>query len=165
MRGVAFRVVFVCMGNICRSPTAEVVFRAMVADAGLDGEVEIGSAGTGGWHVGNGADERALATLRDRGYDGSAHRARQFERDWFDRYDLVVAMDKDNERALRRLAAGVPGAAEKVRLLRSYGGAAVGDLDVPDPYYGGADGFAHVLDLVEEACAALLDEVRRNVPA
>ncbi|HVF06621.1 MAG TPA: low molecular weight protein-tyrosine-phosphatase [Frankiaceae bacterium] len=167
---MTFRVVFVCMGNICRSPTAEVVFRKLVTDAGLADRVEIASAGTGGWHVGNGADRRSLAALRERGYDGSGHRARQFERDWFDRYDLVVAMDRENERDLRRLAAGLPGAAEKIRLLRSYDGTPAGDagvaeLDVPDPYYGEGDGFARVLDMVESACAALLAEVRRNVAA
>jgi protein-tyrosine phosphatase len=172
---MAFRVCFVCMGNICRSPMAEAVFRRLVNDAGLDGRVEVASAGTGDWHVGHGADRRAVAALHGRGYDGSAHRARQFGPDWFARYDLVVALDRDNERALRRLAtgtagsstgaAGAAGAAGKVRLLRSYGGAAVGDLDVPDPYYGGPEGFEHVLDLVEEACQALLDEVRRAVPA
>jgi protein-tyrosine phosphatase len=145
------RVCFVCMGNICRSPMAEAVMRRLASEAGV--EVEIASAGTGGWHVGNAADERAVAALRDRGYDGSAHRARQFAREWFGEYDLVVALDRDNERALRELARGVPGAEAKIRLL-------LGDADVPDPYYGGADGFEHVLDLVEEACAGLLDELR-----
>ena len=163
---MAFRVCFVCMGNICRSPMAEVVFRRLVEEAGLDHEIEIASAGTGGWHAGDGADRRALTALRGRGYDGSAHRAQQFVEDWFDRYDLVVALDRDNERALRRLAAGIDGAEEKIRLLRSYGAAdPAGDLDVPDPYYGGAEGFEHVLDLVELSCRALLDEVRRTVAA
>lgn len=153
-----FRVVFVCMGNICRSPMAEAVFRHLVAEAGLDGEVEIASAGTGGWHAGQGADRRAVAALRGRGYDGSAHRAQQFVRDWFDRYDLVVALDRDNERSLRSLARGVPGADERIRLLRN-------DDEVPDPYYGDASHFEEVLDLVEEACAALLDEVRGRLVA
>ena len=162
---MAFRVCFVCMGNICRSPMAEVVFRHLVAEAGLADRVDIASAGTGGWHAGDPADRRALAALRARGYDGAAHRAQQFERDWFGRYDLVVALDRDNERHLRALAADIPGGTGKIRLLRSYGGEPVGDLDVPDPYYGGADGFDHVLDLVEQACAALLAEVRRNVAA
>jgi protein-tyrosine phosphatase len=145
------RVCFVCTGNICRSPMAETVFRRLARDAGV--EVEVASAGTGGWHVGNGADDRALAALRGRGYDGSAHRARQFAAEWFDRYDLVVALDREHERDLRALARDVPGAGAKVRLL-------LGDADVPDPYFGGADGFEHVLDLVEEACERLLDEVR-----
>ncbi len=158
MPPVAVRVCFVCLGNICRSPMAEVVFRRLVADAGLDDGVEVASAGTGGWHVGNGADRRAVAALAGRGYDGSAHRARQFGRDWFDRFDLVVALDRDNERALRSLASGVAGAAAKIRLLRSYGDADGGD--VPDPYHGDHDGFEHVLDLVEESCRGLLAEVR-----
>ena len=145
------RVCFVCMGNICRSPMAEAVFRRLAEEAGVD--VEIASAGTGGWHAGDGADERAVAALRGRGYDGSAHRARQFAREWFGSYDLVLALDRENERHLRELARGVPGADAKVRLL-------LGDADVPDPYYGGADGFEHVLDLVEDACRRLLDEVR-----
>ena len=145
------RVCFVCMGNICRSPMAEAVFRHVAVEAGVD--VEVASAGTGGWHVGDGADRRALAALRGRGYDGSTHRARQFARDWFDSYDLVIALDRENERSLRALARDVPGADAKVRLL-------LGDADVPDPYYGGDDGFEHVLDLVEEACERLLAEVR-----
>ena len=145
------RVCFVCLGNICRSPMAEVVFRRLAEESHAD--VEVASAGTGHWHIGKGADDRAVATLRDRGYDGSAHRARQFAREWFDRYDLVVALDRDNERSLRALARDVPGADPKIRLL-------LGDADVPDPYYGGDDGFEHVLDLVEEACERLLAEVR-----
>jgi protein-tyrosine phosphatase len=152
MLGMAFRVCFVCMGNICRSPMAEVVFRRLAEEEGLD--VEVASAGTGGWHAGQGADRRALAALRGRGYDGSAHRARQFAQEWFDTYDLVVALDRDNERALRRLASGVPGAAEKVRLL-------LDEAEVPDPYYGGAEGFEEVLDLVESGARDLLAEIRR----
>ncbi|HEX8001095.1 MAG TPA: low molecular weight protein-tyrosine-phosphatase [Mycobacteriales bacterium] len=146
------RVCFVCLGNICRSPMAEAVLRRLASEAGLD--VEVASAGTGGWHVGGGADARALAALRGRGYDGAAHRARQFARDWFDRYDLVLALDRENEAHLRELARGVPGADAKVRLL-------LGDRDVPDPYHGGADRFDHVLDLVEEACRDLLAELAR----
>ncbi len=158
-RVTGMRICFVCMGNICRSPMAEVVFRRLLEDAGLDDEIEVASAGTGAWHAGRQADRRALDTLRAKGYDGSAHRARQFERSWFDDYDLVVALDADNERDLRRLAPS-PEAAAKVRLLRSYDGTAVGDLDVPDPYYGGPEGFEHVLALVESACRALLADVR-----
>jgi len=145
------RVCFVCMGNICRSPMAEVVFRALVAEAGLSDAVSTASAGTGGWHAGDGADRRAVSALRARGYDGSAHRARQFTRGDFAAYDLVVALDRDNERHLRSLA-GSPEDAAKIRLL-------LADDDVPDPYYGGADGFEHVLDLVENACRELLAEV------
>jgi protein-tyrosine phosphatase len=159
-----YRIVFVCLGNICRSPMAEVVFRSLLDDAGLGDRVEVSSAGTGEWHVGEGADRRAARALNVRGYDASAHRARQFAPGWFDEHELVVALDSSNLATLRRLAPS-PAAAEKVRLLRSYDAEAVrrGDLDVPDPYFGDPDGFAHVLDLVERACRGLLEGVRREV--
>jgi protein-tyrosine phosphatase len=160
---VPYRVCFVCSGNICRSPTAEAVFRRLVTDAGLAGEVEVDSAGLGDWHVGEGADSRSAAALRARGYPAWEHRARQFTRADFAERDLVVALDGGHERDLRVLA---PTGADrdKVRLLRSYDHAAgTGELDVPDPYYGGPDGFEHVLDLVEEACRGLLAEVRTQL--
>ncbi|SDK81116.1 low molecular weight protein-tyrosine-phosphatase [Streptomyces indicus] len=153
-----FRVCFVCTGNICRSPMAEHVFRAFVAEAGLDGTVEVDSAGTGGWHEGDGADPRTVAVLEENGY-GSEHTARQFRADWFGRLDLVIALDETHLRALRRLAP-TPADAEKVRLLRSYDPDAQGDLDVPDPYYGGRDGFDECLTLVEAACPGLLTAVQ-----
>jgi protein-tyrosine phosphatase len=150
------------MGNICRSPTAEVVMRSMVADAGLADRVVVDSAGTGGWHVGDGADERALATLRAHGYDGEDHVARQFDPSWFDDHDLVVLMDAENMRALRRMAPA--GSAAKLVMLRAFDPqSSPDDLDVPDPYYGGPGGFDHVLALVEAGCAGLLDEVRSRV--
>lgn len=158
-----YRVCFVCSGNICRSPTAEAVFRRLVADAGLDGQVEVDSAGLGDWHVGEGADSRSAAALRARGYPAWEHRARQFTRADFAERDLVVALDGGHERDLRDLAPTEEDR-DKVRLLRSYDSAAgSGELDVPDPYYGGADGFERVLDLVEEACQGLLDEVRARM--
>ncbi|MCZ9340716.1 low molecular weight phosphotyrosine protein phosphatase, partial [Streptomyces sp. TRM76130] len=137
---MTFRVCFVCTGNICRSPMAEAVFRARVADAGLDGLVEVDSAGTGGWHEGEGADPRTMDVLTAGGY-ALDHTARQFHASWFSRLDLVVALDSGHLRALRRLAPTGRDAA-KVRLLRSYDPASdADDLDVPDPYYGGVDGF------------------------
>jgi protein-tyrosine phosphatase len=156
------RICFVCSGNICRSPSAEIVMRALVARAGLEDEVEVCSAGIGDWHVGERADPRSVETLTARGYDASTHRARQFRREWFDEHDLVVAMDRSHLRDLRRMA----GAAdqEKVRLLTSFGPEAT-DEDVPDPYYGGPDGFTDVLDLVERYCAALLADVRPRLRA
>ena len=157
-----FRVCFVCSGNICRSPTAEAVLRRQLAEAGLDGQVVVDSAGLGDWHVGEGADHRAAAALRQRGYPAREHRARQFRAADFAERDLVVALDAGHERGLRALAP-TPADRDKVRLLRSYDRAAAagrGELDVPDPYYGGADGFEHVLDLVEAACRGLLAEVR-----
>lgn len=156
------RVCFVCLGNICRSPMAEAVFRHLVAEAGLAGEVEVASAGTADWNVGDNADRRALAALARRGYDGRSHRARQFAHESFAAYDLVVALDRDNEHALRQLAADDQVALGKIRLLRSFAGEAVGDLDVPDPYHGDDEGFDHVLDLVEEGARALLAEARKR---
>ena len=157
-----FRVCFVCSGNICRSPTAEAVFRRQLAEAGLAGEVEVDSAGLGDWHVGEGADLRSVAALRARGYPAWVHEAKQFTRADFAARDLVVALDAGHEDGLRRIA---PTEADrgKIRMLRAYDPAAAADpagLDVPDPYFGGDDGFEHVLDLVESACAGLLREVR-----
>jgi protein-tyrosine phosphatase len=158
---MTYRVSFVCTGNICRSPMAESVFRARVEEAGLDGLVEVGSAGTGGWHEGDGADPRTVSVLEEHGY-GSEHTARQFQASWFSRLDLVIALDSGHLKALRRLAP-TGRDAEKVRLLRSYDPAADDDLDVPDPYYGGLDGFEECLEMVEAASAGLLAAVREEV--
>lgn len=158
---MTYRVCFVCTGNICRSPMAESVFRARVAEAGLDGLVEVDSAGTGGWHEGDGADPRTVAVLEEHGYAGE-HTARQFQASWFSRLDLVIALDTGHLKALRRLAPAQEDA-EKVRLLRSYDPSAGSDLDVPDPYYGGMDGFGECLEMVETASEGLLAEVRRQV--
>ena len=157
---MTYRVCFVCTGNICRSPMAESVFRARVAEAGLDGLVEVDSAGTGGWHEGDGADPRTVSVLEEHGYDGG-HTARQFRAAWFSRLDLVVALDAGHLKALRRLAP-TPEDAAKVRLLRSYDPAAGDALDVPDPYYGGRDGFEECLEMVEAASEALLAAVREE---
>ncbi|CAL9513475.1 low molecular weight protein-tyrosine-phosphatase [Streptomyces griseomycini] len=158
---MTYRVCFVCTGNICRSPMAESVFRARVAEAGLDGLVEVDSAGTGGWHEGDGADPRTVAVLRENGY-GTGHTARQFAPSWFARLDLVIALDSGHLAALRRLAP-TERDADKVRLLRSYDPAAGDDLDVPDPYYGGADGFDACLEMVEAASTGLLAAVREQL--
>ncbi|MFF3496438.1 low molecular weight protein-tyrosine-phosphatase [Streptomyces sp. NPDC002795] len=159
---MTYRVCFVCTGNICRSPMAEHVFRARVEEAGLDGLVEVDSAGTDGWHEGDGADPRTVQVLTEHGY-ASEHTARRFHGDWFARLDLVVALDHGHLRTLRRLAS-TPEDAEKVRLLRSYdAGAAASDLDVPDPYYGDLGGFEECLKLVEAASEGLLVSVREAV--
>ncbi|CAM5524612.1 low molecular weight protein-tyrosine-phosphatase [Streptomyces canus] len=157
---MTYRVCFVCTGNICRSPMAESVFRARVAEAGLDALVEVDSAGTGGWHEGDGADPRTVSVLEAHGYDGG-HTARQFQPSWFSRLDLVIALDTGHLKALRRLAPN-PQDAGKVRLLRSYDPAAGDELDVPDPYYGGLDGFEECLEMVEAASEGLLAEVREQ---
>ncbi|MFE1528685.1 MULTISPECIES: low molecular weight protein-tyrosine-phosphatase [Streptomyces] len=159
---MTYRVCFVCTGNICRSPMAEAVFRARVAEAGLDGLVRVDSAGTDGWHEGEGADPRTMAVLEENGHS-LAHTARRFDPSWFARLDLVIALDAGHLRTLRRLAP-TERDADKVRLLRSYDPAADhGDLDVPDPYYGGADGFEECLEMVEAASAGLLAAVREQV--
>ncbi|MEV5987303.1 low molecular weight protein-tyrosine-phosphatase [Streptomyces sp. NPDC052051] len=158
---MSWRICFVCTGNICRSPMAESVFRARIEEAGLDGLVEVDSAGTDGWHAGEGADPRTVAVLEANGYAGD-HTARQFDPSWFSRLDLVIALDSGHLKALRRLAPGPEGAA-KVRLLRSYDPAAHEDLDVPDPYYGGTDGFEECLEMVEAASTGLLAAVREHL--
>ncbi|GKQ38638.1 low molecular weight protein-tyrosine-phosphatase [Streptomyces sp. A012304] len=158
---MTYRVCFVCTGNICRSPMAEAVFRARVREAGLDELVEVDSAGTGDWHAGEGADPRTVAVLEANGY-ALRHTARVFEPSWFARLDLVVALDAGHLGALRRIAP-TERDARKVRLLRSYDPAAADDLDVPDPYYGGPDGFDTCLEMVEEASVGLLAAVRADV--
>ena len=147
------------MGNICRSPIAATVMRALLTDAGLADRVSVSSAGTGGWHAGGPADERTLEVLAAHGYDGTDHLARQFDPSWFDDLDLIVAMDDDNLRTLRRMAP--PEAFDRVVLLRSFDPAASpGDLEVPDPYYEGRAGFEHVFAMIEAACRGLLEFVR-----
>ena len=152
------RILFVCMGNICRSPTAEGVMRRLLDQAGLADRVELESAGTGGWHVGEPPDDRATLAARRRGVtlEGAAQQVRAAD---FHDFDLLVAMDRSNLRELLAIAPDEE-AAEKVRLLREFDPASSGDLDVPDPYYGGDRGFETVLDLVEAACRGLLDELR-----
>jgi protein-tyrosine phosphatase len=156
------RILFVCLGNICRSPTAEGTMRALVRDAGLDDQIEIDSAGTGAWHVGSSPDERATAAAAGRGIalDGVARRVTATD---FDDLDLLIAMDSANLRDLRALAASDEQRA-KVRLLREFDPSADGsrDLDVPDPYYGPGDGFERVLDMVDAACRGLLAQIRAD---
>ncbi|MEU6862464.1 low molecular weight protein-tyrosine-phosphatase [Streptomyces sp. NPDC046876] len=138
---------------------AESVFRAHLVEAGLDGLVEVDSAGTGGWHEGDRADPRTVLVLEAAGYEQD-HRARQFRASWFAALDLVIALDAGHLRDLRKLAP-TPEDAAKVRLLRSYDQAATApEADVPDPYYGSLDGFEECLRLVEAASRGLLDAVR-----
>jgi protein-tyrosine phosphatase len=159
---MSFCVCFVCLGNICRSPIAETVMRSLLADSDLSGVVDVSSAGTGDWHIGERADKRALAVLDRHGYDGSAHRGRQFVASSFADCDLVVAMDRDNLDTLRRLAGDADG--PEVRLLLEFDPEATA-IDVPDPYYGGDDGFEDVLAMVEAGCRGLLDWLRTRLPA
>ena len=145
----AFQVLFVCTGNICRSPTAEGVLREMALSEGLPVHVE--SRGTHDYHVGEPPDERAQHHARRRGYDLSAQRARHVSVEDFERFDLILAMDRGHLRLLQRLCPAH---------LQSKVRAFLSDRDVPDPYYGGAEGFEQVLDMVEEACRGLLDEIK-----
>ena len=146
------------MGNICRSPTAEGVMRHLLREQGLEDEIEIDSAGTGGWHAGAPPDSRATAAARRRGIvlEGAARQVRASD---FEEYDLLLAADRENVDDLRAIAPDEEARA-KVRLLREFDPDSHGDLDVPDPYYGGPAGFEDVLDLVEAACRGLLAEVR-----
>jgi protein-tyrosine phosphatase len=148
------------MGNICRSPTAEAVMRDLVTREGLDGAIEIDSAGTGAWHVGEPPDPRSTAAAKARGIvmEGAARQVTDAD---FEAYDLLLAADEQNVAALRAVAPD-DGAAAKVVLLRAFDPAAVaaGDVEVPDPYYGGASGFDDVLDMVDAACRGLLERLR-----
>lgn len=152
------RVCFVCLGNICRSPTAEGVFRRLVHDAKLDAQIEIDSAGTAAYHVGESADARSRAAAHRRGYELTG-KGRQFQARDFDAFDYVLAMDADNRRALEKLAPN-DAARRKVQLLREYDPTAPAGAEVPDPYYGGPAGFDNVIDICERACKGLLNHVR-----
>jgi protein-tyrosine phosphatase len=153
-----FRVVFVCTGNICRSPMADVVFRGFAGAAGLGTRVASTSAGTGDWHVGERADQRTIEALERAGYeDGRHHRARQFTHSDFARSDLVVALDRSHERILRGWARS-EGDADKIALLMSFDPAAR-TLDVPDPYYAGPGMFDEVLGMIESASRSLFRQL------
>jgi protein-tyrosine phosphatase len=154
------RVLFVCTGNICRSPTAEGVFRRMVADAGLAHLIEAASAGTIGYHVGSPPDARAQAAARKRGYEINRIRARRVTHDDFSRFDLLVAMDRDHREHLSRIAPEE--SAHKVRMLLDFASSSA-VREVPDPYYGGPQGFEMVLDLIEDASRGLLAQIRRDL--
>jgi protein-tyrosine phosphatase len=153
-------VLFVCLGNICRSPTAEGVFRGALDRAGLASRVRVDSAGTGDWHVGQPPDRRAIAAARERGYDLSALRGRQVTRADFDEFHWILAMDRANLGVLQRLRP--PGYAGHLGLFLELA-PQLGRAEVPDPYYGGADEFGNVLDLIEEASAALLRRVQSRL--
>jgi len=151
------RVLFVCMGNICRSPAAETVFRHLVAEAGLEEAIEIDSAGTIGYHSGHSPDTRMSATLERRGYkpQGQARRVRMED---FREFDLILAMDEENEEDLRRMDRDGHGSV-KIRAFSSF--CANNPLGhVPDPYYGGKRGFEQVADIVEDGCKGLLEHLR-----
>ncbi len=151
------RVLFVCMGNICRSPTAQGIFRNLVQEAGLEEFIEVDSAGTHAYHVGNPPDQRAQETAQRRGLELSDLRARQVSQEDFERFDYILAMDEDNHYSLSLVCPLEY--QEKLGLLMEYA-PHWGEREVPDPYYGGDQGFEQVFDMVEAACQGLLEEIR-----
>ena len=162
--GAPYRIGMVCLGNICRSPVAEVVLRRMLDQHGLGDRVVVDSGGTGDWHLGQPMDRGAADSLRGGGYDGSAHRARQVDAGWLAEHDLLLAMDEENLTDLQRLFAGqqLDG---RLLLFRSFDPQArPNDRDVPDPYGGGRQRFAAVLDIVERSAAELVDRLAEVLP-
>jgi protein-tyrosine phosphatase len=151
------RILFVCLGNICRSPLVEGVARKRCAEAGL--AVTLASCGTGGWHAGHGADPRMRAAARAAGFDLENHRARQLQSADFDRHDWLLAMDSDNLLELNRLAR--PGAAGQAALFLPWAGV-TSVQDFPDPYYGEAEGFRQCVDLAERGVAGLIERLRQR---
>ena len=160
---VRVSVLFVCLGNICRSPTAHAVFQSMVDDAGLSKDVYVDGAGTGDWHLGQAPDARSSATAAERGYDMSALRSRLVTVEDFSTFDYIIAMDADNLRNLRNMCP--PEAKATLQLLLDYSRKPEYDAvsQVPDPYYGGEDGFPHVLNLIEDSAAALLTHINAEL--
>ena len=160
-----YAVALVCLGNICRSPMADVVLTERVDEAGLSGKVTVNSCGTGDWHTGQPMDRRAAATLTAHDYDPTRHRARLFDPSWLDDHDLVLTMDEQN---LADVLSSTPGAdRDRVRLFRDFDPVGTGG-EVPDPYYGGDAGFEEVLGMVERTSVALvsaLQQMLRDAPA
>ena len=157
-----FRICFVCTGNICRSPMAETVLVDIAAREGFDRAIGVMSAGTGDWHVGEPADDRTVESLRSHGYDGSRHRARQFDPGWFERLDLVVVFDHGQERILKAWAPNERDRS-KVQLLLGFDKEQAAIGDVPDPYYSDAALFDHVLSMIERASTALFRQVTPGI--
>lgn len=156
------KILFVCLGNICRSPAAEGVFLHLLNQQGLSNHFVVDSAGTGSWHVGNKADARMRAAAERRGIHLPS-RARQIELDDFSRFDLVLTMDNDNLRNVRSLAKEAGNnATATIRPMLSYARSTRLE-DVPDPYYGGEQGFEYVLDLLEDACSGLIEEIKSQI--
>jgi protein-tyrosine phosphatase len=160
---VTYTVAMVCLGNICRSPMAHVIFTQRLIDEGLDHQISVVSSGTSGWHEGKPMDHRAAATLAAAGYDPTRHRARTFTMDWFAEYDLLLAMDHSNRADMLALAPTVQQQSQ-VRLFRDFDPLATpDDNEVPDPYYGGDEGFEHVRQMVERTVDGLIAYLRREL--
>ena len=159
MSGKRTSVLFVCTGNICRSPTAEGIFRKLAADAGAGETILADSAGTHAYHLGEPPDPRAQAAAAKRGYDLSGLRARRVERADFQRFELILAMDSDHYSILSRMAQ--PSVGHRLKLMMHYA-RRFSEQDVPDPYYGGPQGFERVLDMLEDAAQGLLESLRKD---
>lgn len=152
------QVCFVCLGNICRSPLAEGVFKSLVEREGLESKIFVSSAGVGDWHIGELPDARMMQTARKNGLQLTS-RARQFQAEDFHNTDLILAMDESNLSALEQMSPSLD-AREKLRLFRSFDQENRGDLNVPDPYYGGAGGFDHVFEIVQRTCPGVLQFIK-----
>jgi protein-tyrosine phosphatase len=150
-----YRIGVVCLGNICRSPTAQVVLESLLDKAGLLGSVEVASCGTGTWHLGEAIDSRAGTVLTAAGYDPTAHRASKFDDTWLGDYDLVLAMDQQN-------LADIGGRSERVAMFRDFDPVDTG-ADVPDPYYGGLGGYEEVLRMVERTGSAIVSALQQEL--
>ena len=155
-----FSLCFVCTGNICRSPTAEGIVRTKIAGGPLAGSVLTDSAGTHGYHIGEAPDPRSASAAARRGYPLHDLRVRKFERIDFARFDLVLAMDREHRTFLARLAQ--PSQAHKLKMMMTFS-RRFGEIDVPDPYYGGTEGFEHVLDMLEDAADGLLESLTIDI--
>ena len=155
------RVLFVCLGNICRSPTAHGVMLSLLKEEGLDDRVEVDSAGTASWHIGRAPDPRSQHAAQRRGVDISGLKARQVNDRDFHEYDYLLAMDASNLKDLKAMHRVCGGTPPKL-FLREFGHGYT-DQEVPDPYYGGESGFQHVLNLVEDACAGLITDIRARL--
>ncbi|WP_429123729.1 low molecular weight protein-tyrosine-phosphatase [Ensifer sp. 4252] len=152
------RILFVCLGNICRSPLAEGVLRALAAQKGLASQISVDSAGTGGWHIGDPPDRRSVAVARRHGIDISGLRGRKVSKVDFEAFDLILGMDRENVRTLGQIApAGLEG---KIDLFLGY--ACGRDQDVPDPYYDGPEAFERLYQMLEAGCSSLLDRLEER---
>ena len=160
-KGVPFRVLFVCLGNICRSPAAEILFNAAVDSAGAQNRITADSCGTASYHIGSKPDSRMLAALQRAGYAWGGHRARQFRRADFDAFDLIIPQDESNRQDIMHLAR-TPEQKAKVIPMSRWFPADAADSEVPDPYYGGEAGFDHVVRLLESATAGLGQEIEQQ---
>ena len=157
------QIAIVCLGNICRSPMAHVILEKRLADAGLDNQVTVVSAGTGGWHTGEPMDPRAAAVLAEAGYDPSRHIARRFTTDWYADNDLILAMDASNHADITDLAPDVASVG-KLQMFRAFDPEATEtDNEVPDPWFGGSSGFQQVLAMVERTADALVQDLANRL--